>query len=159
MAPTEDLSLYQAFFGEESAYYLGQLQKFREGRRLNFNPAITFQGVLWLIYRKLYKLAALVFAVLAIIFFVVMFTAGGTGARSIAFVFVLLAALVLWVALGFVANRIYLARAEAVVATAKSFETDTEQLDYVRSNGGVNRTGALLVIALVVLAVSFSMIR
>jgi hypothetical protein len=158
MLPAEDLSLYQAFFGQDSAYYLRQLQKSREGKRLSYNPATTLLGCLWLIYRKLYKAAAIVVAVLFTIFIGTELLIGKNGRTTTAAI-VLLSAVVFWITLGFFANKLYLSRAEAVIANAKSFETENEQLAYVRSNGGVSRTAAFLLIGLIALAVLFTMFR
>lgn len=158
MLPAEDLSLYRAFFGQDSEYYLRQLQMSREGKRLNYNPATTLMGCLWLVYRKLYKAAAIVVAVLFTIFFGAELLMGKDG-RTTATAIVLFSALVFWITLGFFANKLYLSRAQTVVANAKSFETENEQLAYVRSNGGVSRTGAFLFIALIAVALSISMIK
>lgn len=51
----EDEELYIAYFQKSANYYLNILQKFRNGYRFVFNPYALLAGLLWFLYRKLYK--------------------------------------------------------------------------------------------------------
>ena len=46
-----------AYFGDEAPYYMGELDKLRNGRPLEFRFATFFLGLLWMVYRKMYVVA------------------------------------------------------------------------------------------------------
>ena len=147
---TTDLHLYESFFQQEKEYYLTQLQKFEAGKRLSFNFSTLALGGLWFIYRKLYLEAILllifVSIAVAIDFYVIKPTFGNTGNM----IFFLAFGSILWVTIGFLANRFYIKKAVETIALVKSKYSDEDlRLKAISEKGGTSTIGlyATIVIA------------
>lgn len=58
---------FETFFKSSQEYYLRKLKQFQEGKRISFNlPALLF-GCFWFIYRKMYKQALFLFAIIMVL--------------------------------------------------------------------------------------------
>ena len=155
--PTNDLELYSAFFMNDKEYYLKQLEKYQSGKRLNFNFSVIALGISWFIYRKLYKESIVIFLIIAgltaLNFLLIKPYLGKEGNV----LFFLIFALTFWAVLGFIANKIYIKKAELTVAAAKlNFQDDTEIRSEVIKKGGVNALGLLLVFVIIFIVVWLS---
>lgn len=49
-----------AFFGKNADYYLHKWREWEQGRRISFNAAAFFAGLLWFIYRRMYWVVGLI---------------------------------------------------------------------------------------------------
>lgn len=148
--PANDLELYGSFFMNDKEYYLKQLDKYRSGKRLDFNFSVIALGIVWFIYRKLYRESLIISLIIAasagLNFLLIKPHFGGEGN----IVFFLAFAFSLWTALGFIANKIYIKKAEWIVASAKNHFQDTAQItNEVSTKGGVNPFGLLIAIIIV----------
>lgn len=152
-----DLELYGLFFMNDKAYYLKQLEKYRTGKRLSFNFSVVGLGIIWFIYRKLYReslIISIIIAGITALNFLLLAPYLGNGGKAI---FFLLFAFTFWAILGSIANRLYIKKAESVIISAKSNFEDTVQItNEVSAKGGVNAIGVFtaLVIVFIILWLS-----
>lgn len=49
---------WSTYFGDEATYYLSELGRLRQGQSLDFRWAAFFLGMLWMVYRRMYVIAA-----------------------------------------------------------------------------------------------------
>jgi uncharacterized membrane protein YccC len=135
-------SLWRAYFGRESDYYMNQLAKLRAGQRLDFSLVAFLFGLAWMIYRKMYAVA---FAALMIILLestleevvsqllrVPETVSGALGT---------LISIVLGILVGSYANRVYLwdaRRAIRQVLQEMPHASSEELTDRIRRSGGTS---------------------
>lgn len=146
-----DLKLYERFFKPDKEYYLMQLEKYESGRKLSFNFSTLSLGILWFIYRKLYieALQLIVFiAIIAGLYFYLIRPLVGDTCNVIC---VLSFISILWIIIGFSANRIYIKKAKETIRIAKAKYSDEKRIFIaVSDKGGVSSKG--LYISIVVFA-------
>lgn len=134
---------FEAFFdNKNSNYYLGHLSQYRSNNKFtSWNwPAFLFTFY-WLLYRKLYGVAALLFV----------------GNFAITLVFNgLPVSLILRILLGVFANCIYLRSCEQKIKQVKSFCRNSSREDYMKRlniKGGVNLVAPIIFVVLLVLLI------
>lgn len=149
---TNDSELYSAFFMNDKEYYLKQVERYQSGKRLSFNFSVIALGIIWFIYRKLYKESLVIFLILACftaVNFLLLRPYLGKEGNAVLF---LLFALVFWVVLGFMANKLYIKKAVFTVTEVRSYLQDETQIkSEVMKKGGVNVWGLLLAFVITVI--------
>ncbi|NCT93636.1 MAG: DUF2628 domain-containing protein [Chitinophagaceae bacterium] len=159
MSPAE-IALYRSFFKADADYYISQLEKYQSGKRTSFNATVFANGLLWFLYRKLYKESLLIIG-LILLYMILHFTIILHYFSQTTAVFIFLAFItLLWTTMGFVVNRLYIRKAVAIVQKARQETTDPPGImRLVSQRGGVNLWAVILFLLMVVLAVSYSVYK
>lgn len=144
-----------AYFGSDSAYYMGELMKLRAARSLEFRFVAFFFGVLWMTYRKMYVVALSTFLLIML---------EGTLEGVIEELIPEVASIVegagslisigLSVALGIYGNRLYLWDARRnirQVLVEMPVAHEQEIMARIASRGGTSGLAVLLAVVLIVL--------
>lgn len=138
-----DNALYDAFFQKETAYYHAKLERFNNGEKYMFNLAAFLFGLAWMLYRKMYVEAAVLFG---IIFFEGLVEQSLFGSNSESKFIGLIINIITAFTLGTLANLFYLQKAQRAVALAKAkFSNNDERLDYLKKTGGTNTLAFVIV--------------
>ncbi len=148
---TEDIELYEAFFQKSKLYYLDKLIKFNAGQRYSFNFFAFLFGLFWFIYRKMYL------EVILVIFLLVL-----EGAleelivpESLSKEAYVIGTLAVASIVGFLANNLYIRKANRTIQAAKAMSQDIEtQKAYLNKKGGVSYI-VLIVLLLLLLGLVF----
>ncbi|MFC1806373.1 tetratricopeptide repeat protein [Planctomycetota bacterium] len=139
----------KAFIGPNAAYYLDRWAQALDGRgrTIGFNAGAFWLTGLWLPYRKLYSLALVYYAILAVAAGLEQLLTAGQegGSNTVGMVVGLVGGLVF----GSYGNRWYLSRARNVVAQVRAQDLpDDEHLETLASRGGTSFLRALAMLAL-----------
>ncbi len=145
-----------AFVGSNHTYYLERWQKFadRAGPRLSFNLAAFLGQPIWLIYRKLYGAALALLLVYSLHVCIHLYPILNPGQPALlpnlpATLLDIPLALAYALVPGFFGNYWYWRRFRKAVGRLETAEEDTPQrLQSLRSRGGTNLVGALMLVAL-----------
>lgn len=150
---------WSSYFGSESTYYMGELEKLRAGRSQEFRVVAFFFGMLWMTYRKMYVVALSTFLLIML---------EGTLEGVVEEIFPDVAGIVegagslisigLSVAMGIYGNRLYLWDARRnirQVLLEMPASHDQEIMDRIARRGG---TSGLAVLLALVLLVAFMLI-
>lgn len=142
--PTTDRPLYEAFFQKDADYYVAQLDLRQSKKRLRFNSSCFELGWAWFFERKLYKTGfiVLLFSLMLIVFAILLlrpyFTVPTSSLIILAFLYLTRAVF------GLFATRIYLMRAQKVIAEIKSSGLSYEEMKVsAAKHGGFNKNGIL----------------
>lgn len=138
-----DIALYDAFFQKETAYYHAKLERFNNGDKYMFNLAAFVFGITWMLYRKMYIEAAVLFG---IIFFEGLVEQLLFGSNSEYQFISLIINLVTAFAFGTLANFFYLQKAKrAVEHTKVQFSNQEERIGFLKKTGGTNTLAFVIV--------------
>lgn len=148
----DDKDLYAAYFGRSADYYLDVLERFRNGQQFVFNPYALLLGLMWFLFRKMYRQALMFFAISTLLglmqtyFF--RFPAIAAYQQSIGFVVTIL----LNLSYGVFGNYLYMRKAIADVEFAKSQSANKEDvLAYLSNKGGTTMHPVFILIILFLL--------
>ncbi|MDR2954588.1 MAG: DUF2628 domain-containing protein [Prevotella sp.] len=138
----EDRVYYTTFFGDSADYYQERYDRFLRGEKFIFNFYAFLFGVSWLAYRKLYPEAIILFSATLIVD-VILLLFFDLFNNSLLSNFTML----LWAGIaGYLANYIYLRKAQRTVIQAKEVYTNTgEQQDYLEREGGTSYIGLIVI--------------
>jgi hypothetical protein len=152
----DDKELYAAYFGRSADYYLEVLERFRNGQQFIFNPYALIMGLLWFLFRKLYRETLMFFAISVLLglmqayFFKV--PAIAPYQQSIGFAITIL----LNLSYGIFGNYLYIRKAITDVEFAKSQSANKEEvLSYLSNKGGTTMHPVFLLIILFLAYVLF----
>lgn len=145
----DDKELYAAYFGRSADYYLDVLERFRNGQQFVFNPYALLLGLLWFLFRKLYR-QALMFFVISVLLgllqtYLFRLPAISAYQQTIGFVVTIL----LNLSYGIFGNYLYMRKAITDVEFAKSHSADKEEvLGYLSHKGGTTMHPVFILIIL-----------
>lgn len=150
----EKTELYEAYFQDNSTYYLEQLNYYEKGKKFRFNFSAVLFGVFWFLYRKMY----LEFFVIIIIFYAesqfekyVLAELIGTEQTKL---FSFAVDIILMVTLGIIGNNVYLKKAKRTVEQAQiTFADPEQQKEFLDKKGGTSILLVMIAFGLFVLAV------
>mgnify|MGYP003671238285 CR=1 FL=1 len=134
-----------AFVGENRAYYLEKWESLKNGSVLSFNFYAFLFGIAWLLYRKMYREAGILFAIILVESEVTFNLVGDNGAVDIAIrIFYSLA-------IGFTANYFYLKHAEREIQKLnEQFQDPTALKELIIKKGGTSWISVIVGIAIIV---------
>ena len=145
----DDKDLYTAYFGSSADYYLDVLERFRNGQQFVFNPYALIMGLIWFLFRKLYREALMFFAISVSLglmqTYLFRFPAIAAHQQSISF----MATILLNLSYGVFGNYLYMRKAITEVEFAKSQSADKEEvLGYLSNKGGTTMHPVFILIIL-----------
>ena len=147
---------WSTYFGDEATYYMAELGRLRTGQSLDFRWAAFFLSMLWMVYRRMYVIAAcamgLVLLESTLEEALYALLAPGELAQS---VFELLISLAVNTAMGYYANRVYLWDARRnirQVLVELPHAHEAEVLAAIARRGGSSMGAVLVFLALSVVA-------
>jgi hypothetical protein len=145
----DDQELYAAYFGRSADYYLDVLERFRNGQRFVFNPFSLIMGLMWFLFRKLYREAFMFFFISILLGFmqtyIFRFPVIAAHQQSISFVVTIL----LNLSYGIFGNYLYMRKAMKEVAFAKSQSASKDDvLAYLSYKGGTTMHPVFILIIL-----------
>jgi hypothetical protein len=148
----DDKELYAAYFGRSADYYLDVLERFRNGQQFVFNPYALLLGMMWFLFRKMYREALMFFAISALLglmqtyFFRIPSIAAHQ--QMIGFMVTIL----LNLSYGVFGNYLYMRKAITEVEFAKSQSANKEEvLGYLSNKGGTTMHPVFILIILFLL--------
>ena len=130
----EEASLAE-FIGPEKEYYLEQWARMQDERALSFHPWALFFGIFWLLYRRLFREAAL-FAAFFLALGLLRWSDIGFWLYENIFFWARL--FILNLALGFTANRWYLLHCKRWVEKIRASVETAGQAAALKRQGGVS---------------------
>jgi hypothetical protein len=148
--------LIGAYFLTNSKYYLDKFEKFENGEKFTFNFWAGFFGIIWFVYRKMYKQAVIIYLLnLVLTIFFVLFFPMLIYSNSIRFdnsfrtIYNLIVYAISFIVLGFISNNLYNQKVKLIVDNFidnKGLEKlSNSDLDILRLQGGVNMNGAIFI--------------
>jgi hypothetical protein len=147
-----DNELFEAFFRKQTAYYNEQLERFNSGEKYTFNVAAFFLGMAWMLYRKMYVEALVLFGILFFEGFFERLLIGDNGPKFISIIINLITAF----SIGTLSNYFYLQKAKRCVELAKSkFIDNQERIDFLKKKGGTNLLLLIVVLVIVLALVAY----
>ena len=151
----DNLKYYSTFFGEGEHYYAERMYRFLKGRYLSFNFFAFLKGPFWLLYRKLWVPAIIVFSIyfmlpLFVVVLAVIFNFSQISTLLISIFLFAVAAIVM----GFIGNAIYFNYAKRKVQyIVESFDDEPTRLQKLKAFGGTSILMHILFVLYVLLVV------
>lgn len=148
----DDKELYAAYFGRSADYYLEVLERFRSGQQFVFNPYALLLGLIWFLFRKMYREALMFFAISVMLgllqTYLFRLPAVAAHQQFIGFT----ATILLNLSYGVFGNYLYMRKAITDVEYAKSQSSDKEEvLGYLSNKGGTTMHPVFILIILFLL--------
>jgi hypothetical protein len=156
--------ILKAYFLFNSKYYLDKFEKFENGKKISFNFWAGFFGIMWFVYRKMYKQAVIIFfltfaleLISAIIIAIILYLNSIEFDKSYISIINYIIYAISFVLLGFVGNFYYFRKAKTIV-NGYIINTDltnltSSDLNIIRNRGGVDMKNAII-LAVVLSAIS-----
>lgn len=141
-----------AFFDRQSDYYLEAYRQYQAGNKYSFNIGSFFLGLLWLLYRKLYVEAILIFGALIAFDFLQNFAYKFFEANhAFQIAFSTTANIGLAIGLGFGGTFLYLRNAERkITKILAQTDDEDERMRLLSAQGGISWTAVLVVLSILV---------
>lgn len=129
-----------AFVGEKNTeYYLDKFERYQSNQNFaSWNWAAFFLGMFWILYRKLYKLAGILFGINLLSVFLI----GGSSILN----------LVIMIGCGTYGNLIYVKDSIQKIENIKRFSSNISHMDLnnrLIHNGGVSFVGPIILLLLI----------
>lgn len=143
---------FNAFVGSNTDFYKSAFRKFNDGKEfLGVNPVCILFPIYWLIYRKLYLIALLLFLITDFTpYILVRFTTVGEELASIVVVGLIIA---INFSLFLSANYMYLKKYEKVERSLRGRDLSQDAIvERIRMKGGTNPIGVLALLGFYILS-------
>jgi uncharacterized membrane protein len=145
---------YRAFFRESSDYYLEAVANVQAGRKFTINLAAFFLGILWLLYRKMYRVAGVVFVVTLIKSIVEqnIYRSASLSPQTIQYLQVI-SGIVVAVILCSIANYLYVLQANRIITeTINTYREEEKIIEALHQKGGTSPMVAFLLFVMLIAA-------
>ncbi len=143
---------YKSFFGKNADYYLNKISLYKkQGKRLSFNSGAFFVSILWLLYRKMYKHAIVLF--LSVLFIDYLISVMIPLDDNVLFYIDILITVFIALFFGFYGNYLYFLHSEKIIYNIIKEERNSNTIENLISKKG--RTNLVLPIIFILLYLIF----
>jgi len=147
------------FFEKNSDYYLAKWKEFKTGKFYTFNLMAFLFGIMWFLYRKMYKEAGILSLIIIVETCVSLYFIGDQSELSKTYDYVMQA--VYAIVTGFVGNYLYMRSTQRKLSMVDSFNYQGDSLEaHLRKVGGTSWlaviVGVLIFIVLLAIIMFFT---
>jgi len=150
----EYIGYFNSYFGRSPDYYIERVKWYFNGKNNSFNIYAFFLGVLWLLFRKMYRPAF--FIILIVLLFTIIeeiMYSGGVMDNSTYSYIIMISYLILPALIGCFSNRIYIRRSIKIIESSVRIQGDPVKVnESLRKKGGTSLIAPLIFLIIVLLS-------